>query len=196
MHNGMVQAEGEKMAKSEGNIFWLHEALDRFGRDAVLMYLIGGHYRQPLAFSGDRLEEASARVERIREGARRLTGGDSPLDMRAFRDRFFDALADDFNTPEALAAVFEWIREANRRDSLVGSRDLVEMLDVLGLANLAEQAMPTPPAEVVNLASVRVKARAAKNWEEADRLRDQIAQLGWEIRDASDSPHGFELLPL
>jgi cysteinyl-tRNA synthetase len=191
MHNGMVQQEGEKMAKSVGNIFLLHAALDEYGRDAVLMYLLSGHYRQPLAFSAERLDEAAARVDRIREAGRRLGDGPAPPDMAPLRGRFLDALADDFNTAEALGVVFEWVREANRREA-IGRDELAAMLDVLGLANLVEADEAAAPDEVQSLAERRQAARAERDFAEADRLRDEIAARGWEVRDGSG---GFELLP-
>ncbi len=110
VHNGMVRLDRAKMSKSVGNIFLLHQALDAYGRDALLMYFCGGHYRQPVEFDEERLSEARARVERIAEAARRLAPGPSPEWSAPLRDRFFDALAEDFNTPAALAAVFEWVR--------------------------------------------------------------------------------------
>ena len=88
MHNGMIQLTGEKMAKSVGNIAPLHEVIERYGRDAVVMYLASGHYRQPLAFGEEPLAQAVASVRRIRDTARRLVGGDSPPDMRPIADRF------------------------------------------------------------------------------------------------------------
>src|SRR5207253_6345791 len=102
-------------AKSVGNIFSLHEALASIGRDALLMYLCGGHYRQPLAFSEEELDQARARVSRVREAGRRLESGPSPADLAPLRERFFAALAADFNTAAALGALFDWVREANRR---------------------------------------------------------------------------------
>ena len=134
MHNGMIQLNREKMAKSVGNIFLLHEALDQFGRDALVMYLCGGHYRQPLAFSEDELEQATARVSRVRGGPVARLAPAEPARPR-LRERFFDALAADFNTAAALGALFDWVREANRRTedgAEVGDADLREMLDVLG----------------------------------------------------------------
>ncbi len=112
MHNGMIQFTGEKMAKSVGNIAPLHEVLERYGSETVVMYLISGHYRQPLAFSETALEQARANVNRVREAGRRLSEGASPAELDELRDRFFDALARDFTTPEALAVLNEWIREA------------------------------------------------------------------------------------
>jgi cysteinyl-tRNA synthetase len=193
MHNGLLELGGKRMGKSVGNMAPLHEVLDDYGRDAVVLYFSGAHYRQPIAFGSDQLTQAAATVSGIREAARRLTPGASPPEMRPLRDRFFAALADDFNTPQALAAAFDWIREANRREEPTGGADLREMLGVLGLANLLDGAdAPTPPAEVVALANERRAARAARDYARADELRDRVAALGWTIRDVGD---GFELLP-
>jgi len=192
MHNGMLAStDGEKMSKSVGNISPLHEVLDSHGRDAVILYLAGGHYRQPIAYGPEQLDSAKAGVARIRDAARALVAGDSPPALRGLRDRFFAALADDFNTPSALAAMWEWIREANRSDVALGDRDLREMLGVLGLENLLELA--GAPAEVVALAGERLRARADGDFEGADRLRGQIAAAGWSVRD---TPDGFDLAPL
>jgi cysteinyl-tRNA synthetase len=193
VHNGMVQATGEKMAKSVGNITPLHEVLAQHGRDALIMYFCGGHYRQPLAYGPEPLAQAAANVSRVREVALSLEQGGSPPELRAFRDRFFDALADDFNTPEALAAMFGWIRELNRRDDTgpFGDGDLREMLSVLGLENLLERP-PEPPEEVAALARARQRAREARDFAEADRLRVEIDALGWTVRDHGS---GYALSP-
>jgi cysteinyl-tRNA synthetase len=192
VHNGMVRLDQAKMSKSVGNIFLLHQALDAYGRDALLMYFCGGHYRQPIEFDDERLAEARARVERISEAARRLVRGASPAWSAPFRERFFDVLADDFNTPAALAAVFEWVRESNRAEPGTGDADLREMLGVLALDNLLDVAAVDAPAEVVELSAARERARAARDYAAADRLRDEIRSHGWEVRDG---PNGPELLP-
>jgi cysteinyl-tRNA synthetase len=192
VHNGMVRLQEAKMAKSVGNIFLLHEALDAYGRDALLMYFCGGHYRQPIEFDDERLSEAAAQVRRIREAARALRPGPSPAWSAPLRERFFDALAQDFNTPAALAAVFDWVREANRADEPSGDADLREMLGVLGLENLLSVEAVAAPEDVRELADSRDRARAAGDYAEADRLRDAIRDRGWEVRD---SPTGAELLP-
>jgi cysteinyl-tRNA synthetase len=193
VHNGMVQATGEKMAKSVGNIAPLHEVLERYGRDAVVLYLASGHYRQPLAFSESALQQAHANVDRIREAGRRLEPGASPNELGPLRERFFDALADDFNTPEAIGAINEWIREAtsSRFDGSAGDEHLREMLGVLGLADLLAP-MPEAPEEVKNLVRAREDARATRDFRTADRLREEIAALGFEVRDG---PHGPDLIP-
>jgi cysteinyl-tRNA synthetase len=193
MHNGMLQLAGEKMAKSLGNIAPLHTVLDEYGRDALLMYFCGAHYRQPIAFGPEPLAQAAASVARVREAGRRLSPGPSPPELRPLRERFFAALADDFNTPQALAAVFDWIREANRREAPIGGDDLREMLDVLGLANLLDDAgTPAAPPEALGLARERQDARRARDFARADELRGQIEALGWSIRDDGDD---FELRP-
>jgi cysteinyl-tRNA synthetase len=180
------------MAKSQGNIVSLHGALDEFGRDALIMYFVGGHYRQPLAYSDEELEQAAARVRRVREAARHLRPGPSPPDLEPLRERFFAALAEDFNTPAALAAMFEWVREANKRQD-VGDADLREMLGVLALENLLEtDDAEGPDEEVRALAEQREAARAARDFAEADRLRDELRARGWEVRDGPDGP---ELVP-
>ncbi|HYM56661.1 MAG TPA: cysteine--tRNA ligase [Solirubrobacteraceae bacterium] len=191
MHNGMVQLDDAKMAKSEGNIRGLAAALDEVGRDALILYFAAGHYRQPLAYSRERLEEAARSAERIRELGRRVDAGESPEDLAGLRDAFFDALADDFNTARALAALFDWVRAANRRTGPVGGAHLREMLAVLGLENLLE-AQAGPPPELAELAEQRAAARARRDFAEADRLRDQVRAAGWEVRDGPDGP---ELVP-
>jgi cysteinyl-tRNA synthetase len=197
MHNGMIQFTGEKMAKSVGNIALLHEVLAQAGRDAVVMYLISGHYRQPLAFSESELENADRRVARIRDAIRRLdAGGSSPADMAHHKDAFFASLANDFNTPQALASLFEWVREANRRGGGVGDGDLREMLSVLGLGkltaleNVGDVAGIDP--EAAALLEQREQARASRDFQAADRIREELRGRGWEIRDGAD---GAELIP-
>ena len=188
MHNGMLQFGEEKMAKSVGNVAGLHEVIDEFGRNALIMLLVGAHYRQPMAFDDMRMMEALARVARVRDAARGLVDGPSPPEMRPLRDAFFAALADDFNTAAALGALFEWINERHkRRDEPVGRADLVEMLSVLGLQNLAEHGSEAG-AEEQELLEEREAARAAGNYAAADRLRDELRARGWEVRDGPDGP--------
>jgi cysteinyl-tRNA synthetase len=193
MHNGMIQFTGEKMAKSVGNIAPLHEVLEHHGPEAVVMYLISGHYRQPLAFSPSELQDAGRRVQRIRDALRRLDEGEpSPADMAHHKDAFFDALANDFNTPAALASLFEWVREANRRGGSVGDGDLREMLDVIGLGDLsaleAAGDIEAIDPEAARLLEQREQARTAQDFETADRMREELRARRWEIRDGPGGP--------
>ena len=183
MHNGMIQLAEEKMSKSEGNIFQLSEALDRFGAEAVVAYLVSGHYRQPLAFSTEALQEAGARVERIRNFLRESDpAGDDDAFVTEQREAFLDALADDFNTPRAQAALFEIVSEGNRRE-LPGARAAVaDLLPLLGLESLlAGEA--GPDAEAERLLAEREAARSAKEFGRADEIRERLAAMGWDVRD-------------
>jgi cysteinyl-tRNA synthetase len=202
MHNGMLELpddeapgpvagdEARKMSKSLGNVRGLAQVLDGWGRDALVTYFCEGHYRQPLAFTPARLDEAARRVARIREAGRRLVPGESPPELAPLQEAFFDALADDFNTPRALAVMADWIREANGRadrGEAVGDAGLRDMLGVLGLENLLAAAAGPPP-EIVDLAERRAAARAERDWATADSLRDELRARGWEVRDGAGGP--------
>ena len=182
MHNGMVQIDEEKMSKSVGNIFQLSEAIERYGGQTVVAYLASGHYRQPLAFSDEQLTEAAARVDRIRNYLRDAPAGDPDPFLIEKRQAFLDALADDFNTPQAFAVIFEIVADGNKRE-LSGARELLaELLPLLGLGSLlaGEEAAP---AEAEELLAQRQEARVAKDFERADAIRDELAEMGWEVRD-------------
>ena len=187
MHNGLLEtAEGEKWSKSVGNIRGLAEVLDEIGPEALVLYFSTGHYRQPLTFTPKALQAAVAAARRIRDAGRRLVPGDSPSDLAPHRDAFFAALADDFNTARALAALYEWVAEANKRER-AGDAHLREMLGVLGLEALLEPEAGPPP-EALELAQQRTAAREERRWDEADRLRDRLRAMGWEVRDGPAGP--------
>ncbi len=208
MHNGMIETEAAKMSKSEGNIFQLSEALDRYGREAVVAYLISGHYRQPLAFGSEQMEQAVAQVERLRnffresqisEGRKdgggesgevspsRTAGGSVETSPDSRLDSFRNALADDFNTPRAMAEAFELVGEANRGEVTGASEEVREMLELVGLESLAEKGEGAD-AGAEELMAERERARAAKDFARADELRDELVRLGWEVRDSAEGP--------
>jgi cysteinyl-tRNA synthetase len=188
MHNGMVLTGPEaKMAKSVGNVFMLGEAIDRFGREAVIAFLISGHYRQPLAFGEDALEQARARNERLRDFFRGVDQADGPEDpvVAEAREAFLSALADDFNTPRAMAALYELVAEGHRRPVAGAHEALEELLEIVGLESLA-RTEEVVDAEAEELLAERERARAERDFERADRIRDQLDERGWEVRDTSD----------
>src|SRR5437764_11897741 len=179
MHNGIVNLGGEKMAKSVGNIRSLAGALDEYGRDALVMYFVSGHYRQPMAFSPKELEQAASSVERIRDLVRRLDPDGPAPGLSDLEESFYAALADDFNTPEARAVLFSWVSEVNRRlDSgeRLGPGELRDMLWVLGLEDLLEADDERPPPEAIRLVQEREAARAARDFELADQKRDRLTE--------------------
>ncbi len=206
MHNGMIETGAEKMSKSEGNIFQLSEAIDRYGHEAVVLYLISGHYRQPLAFGSDRMEQAVAQVERVRNFFRghsegepgeippeQQQGGSVGSSPGSRLEAFRDALGDDFNTPKALAQAFELIAEANRGPVPGAATQLREMLGLVGLSSLAQpDEGAEADEEAEELLAERERARAAKDFERADEIRDRLAELGWEVRDSAE---GARLVP-
>jgi cysteinyl-tRNA synthetase len=195
MHNGMVEMAEEKMAKSVGNIRLLHGALEQFGREAFLMWMVGAHYRKPLAYTEETLEDAARAAGRVRDVVRRLDpAAPAAPDLDALAERFFDELADDFNTAAARGVLFEWVAEANRRvdaGERLGPGRLGEMLYAFGLESLLEEGDEEAPEEVQRLAEERDEARAARDFERADRLRDELAAAGWEARD---TPEGAQLV--
>jgi cysteinyl-tRNA synthetase len=177
-HNGMLQLAEEKMSKSLGNIVSLREVLDAYGREAVLVFFLGAHYRSPLDYSNEAMEAARTVAESFRE-AHRVAATRS--DASAW-DALAAALDDDFNTPAALALMHEW-RAAGRLD-LLG-----RALEVFGLGVASAQEAP---ADVVALAEARRRARAERDFGEADRLRDELEEHGWEVQDVAE---GYRLIP-
>ena len=175
-HNGLLRFTGSKMSKSEGNVVTIRDALEQWGRETILVFFLTAHWSKPIDFSDETLAAAAARVEGFRDVFR------SPSKPAAAGEweRFEAALEDDFNTPDALAIMHGW------RDHGL----LRRALDIFGLASLAE-AEDAPP-EVVELARQRQEARAARDFDEADRLRAEIEAAGWEARDVAD---GFQLVP-
>ena len=176
MHNGMLRLAGEKMSKSLGNIVSLREALDGWGRETLLVYFLGGHWRKPIDYSDEVLQQAAAQVESFRNVFR------GPSEPGGDWEAFAKALDDDFNTPDALAVMHGW------RD-----HDLLRRsLEVFGLESLG--AVELAPAELEELARARLKARAKQDFATSDRLRDEISEAGWEVRDVDAEP-GYQLVP-
>jgi cysteinyl-tRNA synthetase len=176
MHNGMLRLSGEKMSKSLGNIVSLREALDEWGRETLLVYFLGGHWRKPIDYSDEVLQQAAAQAESFRNVFR------GPSEEAGDWDAFATALDDDFNTPDALAVMHRW------RDHEL----LRRALEVFGLESLAET--DAAPAALEELARARVEARSQQDFETSDRLRDEIAEAGWEVRDVDAEP-GYQLVP-
>ena len=175
MHNGMLELAEEKMSKSLGNVVTLRNVLDVWGRESLLLFLLSGHWSKPLDFSDETMEQASARAERFRDVFR---DADVSASDEAW-GRFAAALEDDFNTPAALAILHEWREHALLRRAL----------GLFGLETLA--AEEHAPAEIRELAEARQAARAERDFEQADRLREELERRGWEARD---EPDGYRLV--
>jgi cysteinyl-tRNA synthetase len=211
LHNGMLRLGDEKMSKSTGNVERLRDALDRVGRETLLAFFAGASYRMPVDYHARSLEQAAAVAERFREtlrNARRYArsagdGADAGIATvgRDAASAFDAAMADDLDTPAALAVLHGLASELN---AAVGGGDadpaavaeaadsLRDALWVLGLQTLDPGAAAAErPDEVVALAEERDRARAARDFARSDELRDRIARLGYVVRD---TPQGFELV--
>jgi cysteinyl-tRNA synthetase len=207
MHNEMLELGDEKMSKSIGNIAPLADVLDRWPAHVVIAFFLTSHYRSRLPFSEERMRDAAGVVERLANALRALDRamagageGTDPELTRALveaRADFFDALDDDFNTPAAFAALFDLVRAANRAvatgEAGAGQlretrRELLELLDVLGLAAIEPGLAAAVPDEVMRLLEEREAARAARDFAAADAVRDRVRELGFEITDTPDGP--------
>ncbi|MCF0120918.1 MAG: cysteine--tRNA ligase [Oscillospiraceae bacterium] len=214
MHNGFISIDNKKMSKSLGNFFTVREAAEAYGYSTIRMFMLMSHYRSPLNYSGDILIQAQSGLERIKTALENLSflsangaDGDMKGDETAFaatlagyRDRFVEAMEDDFNTADAISVIFELVREANsalaadKAPTKLAAKAAFEMLDeltgVLGLVYEQESAEDDGfAAKVEELIAQRAAARKAKNWPEADRLRDEIKAMGVILED---TPQGVK----
>jgi cysteinyl-tRNA synthetase len=177
-HNGMLQFTGEKMSKSSGKVETIREALDKWGREAILVFFLTASWRKPIDYSEETMTQAGARLETLRNAFTLAAAEHDESGWQAFAD----ALNDDFDTPAALAVLHDW---ASR-----GQLELLQRgLAVFGLESVAVRA--EAPAEIVELAERRGRARAERDFETSDRLRDELAAAGWQMRDRSD---GYDLV--
>lgn len=199
MHCAHLMVEGSKMAKSAGNFFTLRDLLEKGWTGREVRYaLITTHYRGSLNFTFDGLAAARTALGRLDAWRERLieSAGSEPEPVAeapdAATEGFFEALDDDLNISGALAVLFETLRESNRSlDEGVltpaQAKGLLHWLSrVDGVLALEPDAASALPAEVEVLVASRVSARAAKEWKKSDELRDQIAALGWIVKDTKD----------
>ena len=191
MHNGMIQSTGEKMAKSVGNIAPLHEVIGQYGRDAVVMYLISGHYRQPLAFSGSELEEAERRVYRIRDALRRVArGAESPPEMARYQRGVLRCAGRRLQHSEGAGVAVRVGARGQPPHEPAGDADLSEMLGVLGLGIYSLEAAGDVAGidpEAVELLAQREAARSRAGLRGRRPSARGVERARWEI---SDGPGG------
>jgi cysteinyl-tRNA synthetase len=207
MHNGFVNVDDTKMSKSLGNFFTVRDVVPRLRHPEVLRYfLLSSQYRGPINYSTDQIEQADVQLNRIYTALRDLPT-DAPLQPGEHTTRFIEVMDDDFNTPEALAVIQTLTREINsardakkdRKAAALGAelRSLARVLNIASLdpgewfklsANLSPAANGSAGASLTNeevqrLVDARSAARAAKNWAESDRLRDELAAAGIIVED-------------
>ncbi|MBR4743004.1 MAG: cysteine--tRNA ligase [Oscillospiraceae bacterium] len=207
VHNGFISIDNKKMSKSLGNFFTVREAAEAYGYPTIRMFMLMSHYRSPLNYSGEILLQAKAareRVETSMENLRFLTKnapeGEPTEEQQAFidslpryRERFVEAMEDDFNTADAIAVIFELVREANaataaekqpvRATAQAALALLEELNGVVGIVYGGEAEDDGLTAKVEALIEARAQAKKEKNYAEADRIRDELKDMGIAIMD-------------
>ena len=191
MHNGLLKLGEEKMSKSIGNIVSIKEALAKYYSDGLRVFVLGSHYRSPLTFTSEAVDAAENGADRLRQAvdARSQGGKPSSYNVEALRQRFIEAMDDDFNTPKALASLFDMARELNRLrddgcDISEGQALLRELGGVLGLTfKPMQKSLTSSDAEIQKLVDERTAARKAKQFQRADEIRKQLDALGVVVED-------------
>ncbi|MCD7734001.1 MAG: cysteine--tRNA ligase [Clostridiales bacterium] len=206
MHNGFLNIDNKKMSKSQGNFFTVRDAAQVYGYEPIRLFMLSAHYRTPLNYSAESLQQAQAALERLYSARDNLTflaenggeGGPNPAEQAVldeagtYRERFDAAMDDDFNTADAVSVLFELVRAANRavapeqKPTKAGAAALLkltgEFTDVLGLL-YAREKEESLDDQVEALIARRQAARAEKNWAEADRIRDELKGMGIILKD-------------
>ncbi len=209
LHNAFLNIDNKKMSKSLGNFFTVRDAAGVYGYEAIRFFMLSAHYRSPINYSQDSLESASAALERLRNSENNMqflieNGNEAPLSdaqkeilsgFDKYREKFIAAMDDDINTADAIAAIFELVRDVNTAITDNGTKEFAkecktrvhELCDVLGI--LEEKEAASLDDEVQALIDKRQAARKEKNFAEADRIRDELKSMGIVLED---TPQGVK----
>ena len=202
MHNGYINVNNQKMSKSLGNFLLVRDIGKEFDLEAVRLFLLGAHYRNPVNFSRDLVEQSNAGLGRIRTARERLaeakegpaTDADASFiaSLDEFKKAFCDAMDDDLNTADAIGVLFDYTRAVNTfvteprsREALDKAAELFDSVtSVLGI--LQHQKAEEFPAEALALLEERAIVRKAKDWARADAIRDELKAMGYAVEDSKD----------
>ena len=202
MHNGFINVDNQKMSKSLGNFFTVRDISKEYDLEAVRMFMLSAHYRSPINFSRDLIEQAKNALDRLYTAkdhyafllshAEEKPADEKGLAIRAqiakAKEAFESAMDDDLNTADALGAIFEMVRACNAEMNEETDRETVKLaldtlLELTAVCGILRRKEAEESDEVQKLADARAKARAEKNWAESDRLRDAIQALGYVVKD-------------
>ena len=208
MHNGMIQVDGTKMSKSLGNFFTLHDIKEKYDLMVVRFWLLTTNYRQPINFTREIIEGASNSLDRINNAVFRLeelleNASEGELrdqeqalidELSDFRQRFIEVMDNDLNTADAITVLFELVKFSNTKVSQENSKDLikavldelVELETVLGIENRKKSNEGVNESEILDLIDQRNKAKADKDYEKADQIRDELKAMGVAIKDTRE----------
>jgi cysteinyl-tRNA synthetase len=189
MHNGFVRINEEKMSKSLDNFFTVREVLKKYRPEIIRFFILTSHYRSPLNYSDESLNDAAAGLTRLYTALRDVEIIETDIDFE-FKDRFEQAMDDDFNTPVALAVLFDVARELNKTKSPVLAATLKSLASVLGLLQSDSEVFlksgNNDDAEIEAQIQARIDAKKSKNWALADQIRDELKAKNIILEDSPD----------
>ena len=191
MHNAMLQLGTEKMSKSLGNLITIKEALEKFSADALRIFFLSGHYRSPITYTIENVESAgrgAARLQQAVTAESKESAAEGNIATDSFRQRFTDAMDDDFNTAQAVAVLFDLVRDINRTieagaSAKTGQELLRELADILGLTLKAPEKSIEAAPFIELLIATRKQLRDAKQFQLADNIRAKLLELGIILED-------------
>jgi cysteinyl-tRNA synthetase len=193
MHNGFVRVDDEKMSKSLGNFFTIREVLKKYDAEVVRFFILRAHYRSPLNYSDQHLDDAKQALTRLYTALRGIEAVDEDIDWSdPLALRFKTVMDDDFNTPEAMAVLFDIANEVNKSHSIESANQLKSLAGVLGLLQRDPEAFLQggqiagdgySPDQIEQLIAQRLEARRSKNFTEADRIRKELLDGGIVLED-------------
>jgi cysteinyl-tRNA synthetase len=182
------------MSKSLGNLVTIRELLSKYTADGLRLFILGSHYRNPLTYSEEALDAAERGIERIRQAASSDSRSGEPVDHSLFRQKFIEAMDDDFNTPQAVAVLFDLAREINRGREAGQSIEAAKTVlkELAGVIGFSLKGKAGPSLDVIPfiemLVQLREDMRKAKQWALADQVRKKLADAGITIEDTPKGP--------
>lgn len=200
MHNGFINVDNEKMSKSKGNFFTVRDISEKYDLEVVRMFMLLVHYRNPINFSEELIKQAESSLNRLYNSYQHLEylltlngleSDESYIDLKEYKDKFYDAMDDDLNTSDALSVLFEISKQIftlnteriNRNELNQVQKFLDEAYDILGLLNKETESIPK---HIKDILEQRKQARINKDFLTSDRLRDCLKEEGYLVEDTKD----------